>query len=132
MPHRAGGAATAACGARDRRQGGGEAFQMMVSLRQPGITAPPAATNPAVPPKPPLRPGGPVVTLGGQGRADGLAEPVEPTAKSLFGPRGACLAGNDGPLFVADTGHHRLLIWRRRPETDGTPADLVIGQPDLT
>jgi hypothetical protein len=29
---------------------------------------------------------------------------------------------------VADTGHHRLLVWHRRPREDDEPADLVIGQ----
>jgi hypothetical protein len=35
-------------------------------------------------------------------------------------------------LFVCDTGHHRLLIWRRRPDADHAPADLLIGQPDFS
>jgi hypothetical protein len=58
-----------------------------------------------------------------------LAAPVVPAADTLFGPRGALLAGRDGPLVVADTGHHRVLIWRRRPSEDHAPADLVLGQP---
>ncbi|HSE58538.1 MAG TPA: hypothetical protein VLA99_07535 [Nitrospiraceae bacterium] len=36
-----------------------------------------------------------------------------------------------GRLWIADTGHHRLLGWRRCPTEDGVPADWVIGQPDL-
>jgi len=58
--------------------------------------------------------------------------PISASASSLFGPRGACLATPDGPLFVCDTGHHRVLVWRRAPSCDGAPADLVIGQPDLS
>jgi hypothetical protein len=54
--------------------------------------------------------------------------PIAPRADSLFGPRGVCLAGSDGPLFAADTGHHRALVWHHMPKNDGTPADLVLGQ----
>jgi hypothetical protein len=75
-----------------------------------------------------LDPLGARVILGG---TDGLAAPVVPGPCQLFGPRGALLAGKGGPLFVADTGHHRLLIWSRAPETDNAPADIVIGQPDF-
>jgi len=64
--------------------------------------------------------------------AQGLAEPVVPSAASLFGPRAAYLAGPAGPLFVSDTGHHRLLVWSRAPEADQTPADFVLGQPDFS
>jgi hypothetical protein len=61
----------------------------------------------------------------------GLVAPLAPAAHSLFGPRGACLVGVNGPLAVCDTGHHRILLWRRLPDRDNSPADLVIGQPDL-
>ncbi|MEM1160381.1 MAG: NHL repeat-containing protein, partial [Pseudomonadota bacterium] len=60
-----------------------------------------------------------------------LAVPLAPSAAALFGPRGVCLHTN-GSLWVADTGHHRLLGWRRIPKEDKTPADLVIGQPDFS
>lgn len=69
------------------------------------------------------------VVLGQRAARDGLAAPIRPAANSLFGPRGATLAHSDGPLFVCDTGHHRLLIWNTAPAEDHTPADLVIGQP---
>ncbi len=69
------------------------------------------------------------VVLGAQPGAP--VAPLLPSAASLFGPRGACLAAPDGPLFVCDTGHHRLLIWSRAPRADGAPADVVIGQPDF-
>jgi len=59
------------------------------------------------------------------------ARPIVPSASALFGPRGACLASADGPLFVCDTGHHRVLVWRKRPQADNAPADLVLGQPDF-
>lgn len=73
----------------------------------------------------------PRVVLGGRLGADGLAEPIVPSASTLFGPRGAALAAPDGPLFICDTGHHRLLMWRRPPEADHAPADIVIGQRDF-
>jgi hypothetical protein len=82
--------------------------------------------------RPLLAPGGPRVILGGHQSIDGLADPIQPGAASLFGPRGACLAEPGGPLFVCDTGHHRLLIWNSAPAADGMPADHLIGQPDFT
>ncbi|MFZ1029415.1 MAG: hypothetical protein WAN66_24695, partial [Limnoraphis robusta] len=66
----------------------------------------------------------------GQQPSDVLAVPLEPNATTMFGPRGLCWVEN-GPLWVADTGHHRLLGWRQRPEIDGQAADWVIGQPDF-
>lgn len=71
------------------------------------------------------------VILGRQSAPMGMVDPIAPAARTLFGPRGATLAGDHGPLFVADTGHHRLLIWNERPARDETPADFVIGQPDF-
>ncbi len=60
-----------------------------------------------------------------------MPEPVAPRAGTLFGPRGACLAASAGPLYVADTGHHRLLIWRRVPDADHAAADWQIGQSNF-
>lgn len=71
------------------------------------------------------------VILGDPAADGGLVNPIAPAADTLFGPRGAALASPDGPLFVCDTGHHRLLIWNGAPARSGTPADLVIGQPDF-
>jgi hypothetical protein len=76
-----------------------------------------------------LDPTGAKAILGGE--PGSITEPAAPTAYSLFGPRGAVLLAPDGPLVVADTGHHRLLIWKFRPRYDREPADLVIGQPDF-
>jgi hypothetical protein len=78
-----------------------------------------------------LDPAGPAVCLGGTLDLDGLAQPVTPDAISLFGPRGACLMSSEGPLWVSDTGHHRLLGWAELPPLDGRPADWIIGQPDF-
>jgi len=75
--------------------------------------------------------GGARIVLGQRPGATELVEPIAPSPSSLFGPRGAALAGTQGPLFVCDTGHHRLLIWTALPERDRVPADLLIGQPDF-
>ncbi len=71
---------------------------------------------------------GPEIVLGWQ--EGDLAVPLAPSAASLFGPRGVCLHP-DGSLWVADTGHHRLLGWHDLPAADNTAADIVIGQPDF-
>jgi sugar lactone lactonase YvrE len=75
---------------------------------------------------PALDPRGARVVLGGGG--DALAAPIVPAADTLFGPRGAAVTA-DGTLWVADTGHHRLLGWPGLPRDDGTPASWLIGQP---
>ncbi|MCH4560569.1 MULTISPECIES: NHL repeat-containing protein [Mesorhizobium] len=41
------------------------------------------------------------------------------------------MAPHGGPFFVADTGHHRLMIWNKVPQADNADADLLIGQPDF-
>jgi NHL repeat len=107
---------------------------MRVSLRHPSaINLRPGRINaqPCSPALPMLSAEGPRVILGGHQGADGLAVPVQPGARSLFGPRGACLASEAGPLFVADTGHHRLMIWPSCPDTDEHPAEMLIGQPEF-
>jgi uncharacterized protein (TIGR03437 family) len=34
-------------------------------------------------------------------------------------------------MYVADLGQNRVLIWNKIPTTNGAPADVAIGQPDL-
>ena len=68
------------------------------------------------------------VILGATNDPLGLALPVVPSANAMFGPRGVCAAA-DGSLWVSDTGHHRVLGWRRTPSEDHTPADILLGQP---
>ena len=99
---------------------------LRVSLTPALKRAPSAGTPPAL-----LDSVGPTVCIGGSLGIDGLALPVTPDAITLFGPRGACLVGREGPLWISDTGHHRLLGWARPPAHDDTPADWVIGQPDF-
>jgi hypothetical protein len=74
---------------------------------------------------------GPVAMLGDCRDAQGFPVPVAPSPRTLFGPRGCCLVAENGPLWIADTGHHRLLGWRHCPCADDVPADWVIGQPDF-
>jgi hypothetical protein len=68
------------------------------------------------------------VVLGG---ADPFNPDIRPHPRSLFGPRSAFLDPDSGRLFVADTGHHRVVVHRRRPTEDEAPAELVLGQPDF-
>jgi len=105
---------------------------MRVSLRHdPSNHARPGPSAEIKEPMPLLHSRGPDILIGGHQGADGLAAPIRPGADSLFGPRGACLAAEGGPLFVSDTGHHRLLIWPECPSRDGEAASLLIGQPDF-
>lgn len=61
----------------------------------------------------------------------GLALPdASPTAGQMYAPRGVWTDGRR--LVVADSGNHRVLVWHRLPESDGAPADVVLGQPDFT
>ncbi len=60
----------------------------------------------------------------------GLALPAAaPTPSQLYAPRGVFL--NDDWLVVADSGNHRILLWRGLPTEDGQPADIVLGQRDF-
>lgn len=77
---------------------------------------------------PMLRPEGARVILGSDGGA--LVQSITPSAHLMFGPRGVCLHP-DGSLWVADTGHHRILGWKRVPTADDTPADILLGQPEF-
>ncbi|MEM9387295.1 MAG: hypothetical protein AAGA68_19710 [Pseudomonadota bacterium] len=74
----------------------------------------------------------PIAIVGGAAEPGIVTSGVSPDRATCFGPRGAALLGPDGPLWVSDTGHHRLLGWRQIPTAEGTPADWVIGQPDFS
>lgn len=104
---------------------------MRVSLRPFGNSSANPGSSPPVA-LPLLDPRGPAVVLGARAAGFDLTQPVVPSNTTLFGPRGAALAGAQGPLLVADTGHHRLLVWRQAPDADHVPADLVIGQADFS
>lgn len=52
------------------------------------------------------------------------------TASTLRAPQGVWI--QNGKLFVADTLHHRVLIWNSIPTANNQPADVVVGQPNMT
>jgi hypothetical protein len=79
----------------------------------------------------PLSADGAKIILGNNITPEQLVIPLAPTPTTMFGPRAACLLSPTGPLWVADTGHHRLLGWRNLPTKDHQPADWVIGQADF-
>lgn len=53
-----------------------------------------------------------------------------PNGGTLHFPHDALV--RDGRLFVVDGGNSRVLVWNTVPTTTGTPADLAIGQANLT
>ena len=79
-----------------------------------------------------LSPRGSRVVIGGDATANGLARSIVPGANTLFGPRGVCVANDKGSIFVSDTGHHRVMIWKNSPRNDHASADILIGQPDFS
>lgn len=74
----------------------------------------------------------PIAMVGAERVPPIIGDGVQPSTSSCFGPRGAALMRDGGPLWVCDTGHHRLLGWRTAPSEDLEPADWVIGQPDFS
>lgn len=97
-----------------------------------------AARRAAAPPSEPsgdISGGWRVETCLGAQPVGGLMLPAgHPTASFLYAPRGVHLGRVDGQdvLIAADTGNHRVMIWRGLPDEDGQPCDLVLGQPDPT
>ena len=75
-----------------------------------------------------LKEEGPAVILGW--REDQLVIPNSPCLRP-FWPTGRNARLKDGSLWVADTGHHRMLAWLDGPDFDNQDADLLIGQPDF-
>ncbi len=59
-----------------------------------------------------------------------LPNNLPPTASSMRGPQGVWI--QNGKLYVADTQNNRILIWNHIPTANGTPADVVLGQPNFT
>ena len=70
---------------------------------------------------------GAAVALGFNATEQGMVAPVVPSERTMFAPRAACVATN-GSLWVADTGHHRLLGWTALPTEDNEPATVLVGQ----
>lgn len=53
------------------------------------------------------------------------------TSSTRFRSPESMFITQDGKLLVADSGNDRVLIWNAVPTTVDTPADLVLGQPDM-
>jgi uncharacterized protein (TIGR03437 family) len=51
------------------------------------------------------------------------------TASNMVNPVSVTSDGQH--VFVTDLGYNRVLIWNSIPTTNGAPADVVIGQPDM-
>jgi hypothetical protein len=52
------------------------------------------------------------------------------SATSMLGPTSVTSDGTR--LYVSDLGLNRVLIWNAIPTQNGQPADVVVGQPDMT
>jgi hypothetical protein len=95
---------------------------LQVSLQPaPKRTMAPSACAPLLDPR------GAEIALGFSAIEQGLVTPVVPSDRTMFAPRAACVA-HDGSLWVADTGHHRLLGWPALPAEDNEPASVLVGQ----
>jgi hypothetical protein len=66
------------------------------------------------------------------GRPDFNPSDIPPACdqKSILGLEDVFIG--HGKLVVADSGHHRVLVWNTVPTTSGAPADLVLGQGSFT
>ena len=71
----------------------------------------------------------PVLRLGGASPGALALPPAAAEPGLMYAPRGVWTDGER--IVVADTGNHRVLVWRSWPGADGAPADVVIGQRDL-
>ncbi|MBI3682638.1 MAG: hypothetical protein HY235_19860 [Acidobacteria bacterium] len=54
----------------------------------------------------------------------------EPKASTLFQP--VSVTSDGRRLYVTDLGYNRALIWNSIPDSNAAPADVVVGQPDMT
>ena len=66
----------------------------------------------------------------GQANFTAFQSPQPVNANSLRGPQGVWI--QNGKVFVADTQNHRVLIWNSIPTQNNQPADVVLGQSNLT
>jgi uncharacterized protein (TIGR03437 family) len=55
---------------------------------------------------------------------------ADATPSNLLNP--VAVSSDGVRLLVTDLGHNRVLMWNSIPTTNGAPADLAIGQPNLT
>jgi len=52
------------------------------------------------------------------------------TASNMLDP--VSVTSDGTRLFVSDLGYNRVLIWNSIPTSNGAPADVVVGQPDMS
>jgi len=52
------------------------------------------------------------------------------TASNMLSP--VSVTSDGQRVFVSDLGHNRVLIWNSMPAQNNQPADVAVGQPDLT
>jgi uncharacterized protein (TIGR03437 family) len=52
------------------------------------------------------------------------------TASNLESP--VSVTSDGVRLFVSDLGHNRVMIWNTIPNANNVPADVIVGQPDVT
>ena len=57
-------------------------------------------------------------------------QPTSATASNMLDPVSVTSDGTH--LFVTDLGYNRVLIWNSIPTSNGVPADVEIGQPNMT
>lgn len=66
----------------------------------------------------------------GQVSMDSCDAPDDPTASALRDPTDVWSDGTR--LLVVDGGHERILLWNEFPTENNAPADIVLGQPDMS
>jgi NHL repeat len=70
------------------------------------------------------------LVLGQSSFASASPNTPEPSAGTMQGPQGVYSDGT--ALWVADTGNHRILVWKSFPTHSGQPADFVLGQASFS
>jgi hypothetical protein len=64
------------------------------------------------------------------GQSDSMSHTALTTQSGLKGPGN--VTSNGIQIFVADANNNRVMVWNAFPDSDGAPADVVLGQPDFT
>lgn len=59
-----------------------------------------------------------------------LDDDIPVAANNLLNP--VAVSSDGTRMYVADLGHNRVLIWNAIPTQNHQPADIVVGQPDLS
>ncbi len=62
-------------------------------------------------------------------QVDVTQQTTSATARNMLNP--VSVTSDGQRLYVADLGYSRVLIWNTIPTTNGVPADVAVGQPDM-